>query len=81
MNYFSYILFRKKDKRYYYGSTNNIVNRLKRHNKGEVKSTKNRIPLTLHFSESFSNRSEAYKREQFYKSIDGYNWLKQNKII
>jgi putative endonuclease len=81
MNYFSYILFSEKDKRYYYGSTNNIANRLKRHNKGEVKSTKNRIPLTLHFSESFSNRSEAYKREQFYKSIDGYNWLKQNKII
>ena len=81
MNFYSYILKSSKDGKYYYGSTKNIESRLKKHNNGEVRSTKSRIPLTLHFFETFSTRSEAYKREQFYKSIEGYNWLKSMQII
>ncbi|HPA35498.1 MAG TPA: GIY-YIG nuclease family protein [Chitinophagales bacterium] len=79
--YFSYILKSDKDGRYYYGSTNHLQNRLLKHNSGQVKATKHRRPLHIHFSESFPSRSEAFQREHFYKSIDGYNWLKENKII
>ena len=79
--YFTYILKSLKDGKYYYGSTSNLENRLKFHNKGRVKATKARIPLILHYSERYKTRSEAVKRELFFKSIDGYNWLKDNKII
>ena len=79
--FFSYILKSLKDGRYYYGSTKEIETRLKKHNKGDVKSTKNRRPLVLHYFEEFGTRSEAFKREQFYKSIAGYVFLKENSII
>ncbi|MEO6694601.1 MAG: GIY-YIG nuclease family protein, partial [Ignavibacteria bacterium] len=55
--------------------------RIKRHNAGKVKSTKHRRPLEIIYSEEFVTKSEAIKRELFFKSIAGYNWLKANKII
>ena len=79
--FYAYILRSQKDGKYYYGSTNNLTDRINRHNKGEVKSTKHRRPFILHYFEEFTERSEAFKREQFFKSIDGYNWLKLNNII
>ncbi len=79
--YFTYILKSLKDGRYYYGSTENIDDRLKLHNSGKVRSTKTRKPFVVHYCEKFDNRTEAWKREMFFKSIDGYNWLKLKKII
>lgn len=79
--YYVYVLKSEKDGKYYYGSTNNIDNRLLKHNKGDVKSTKGRRPFCLHYKEEFTTRSDAFKREQFFKTIDGYNWLKDNNII
>jgi putative endonuclease len=78
---YAYILKSTKDGKYYYGSTKNINKRIQKHNSGGVPSTKHRRPLTLHYKEEFKTYSEALKRELFFKSIDGYNWLKQNKII
>jgi putative endonuclease len=78
--YFAYILRSEKDNKYYYGSTSDMASRLAKHNKGDVKATKNRRPFVVHYSEKYETRSEAYKREHFFKSIDGYNWLKENKI-
>lgn len=79
--YYAYILRSEKDGKHYYGSTVNIENRLAKHNKGDVRATKGRRPLVLHYIEEFKTRSEAYKREQFFKTIEGYNWLKQAQII
>ena len=81
MTYYAYILKSQKDNRYYYGSTNDLEDRLRRHNAGEVKSTKERRPLDLHYFEKFDSRSEAFQREHFFKSISGYQWLKENNII
>jgi putative endonuclease len=79
--YYTYILKSKKDGKYYYGSTINLENRLAKHNKGDVRATKSRRPLAIHYKEEFKTRSEAYQREHFFKTIDGYNWLKENNII
>jgi putative endonuclease len=79
--YFSYILKSEKDGRFYYGSTQDIEERLIKHNKGDIKSTKNRRPLILHFIEQHETRSLAYQREMFYKSINGYLFLKEKGII
>ena len=80
MRYCSYILKSIKDKKFYYGSTNNIDRRLKEHNAGKVKSTKNRRPFVVHFKETHETKSEALKREMFYKSIPGYISLKKMEI-
>ena len=79
--FIAYILKSEKDNTYYYGSTNDISSRLKYHNSGKVRYTKGHLPYKLHYSESFESRSEAMARERFFKSIDGYNWLKKEKII
>lgn len=60
--YWTYIL-KLSDKSYYTGSTNNLKNRLEYHNKGKVRSTKNKLPFVLKFSEKFDSRSKARKRE------------------
>ena len=77
----AYILKSEKDGKYYYGSTSDINKRLKKHNAGGVPSTKSRRPMILHYSEIIDSKREALSRERFFKSIDGYNWLKKNKII
>ncbi|HEU4716903.1 MAG TPA: GIY-YIG nuclease family protein [Bacteroidia bacterium] len=79
--FFAYILRSRKDGRYYYGSTGNLDRRIAEHNSGRVRSAKHRGPFELHYCEMFGSRSEAYRREIFFKTIDGYLWLRENKII
>ncbi len=79
--YYAYILKSLKDNRYYYGSCEDLEKRLENHNKGLVKSTKGRRPFALHYSETFDSRSGAFKREQFFKTVEGYKFLKEKGII
>ena len=79
--FYTYILKSLMDGKYYYGSTADLEKRLKDHNAGKVRSTKGRRPLTLHYYEIYPTRSEAVKRERFFKSVEGFNWLKRKKII
>ena len=65
----------------YYGHTADLNVRLGVHNNGKVKSTKSRIPFMVHYYETFETKAEAAKRETFFKSINGYIFLKENKII
>ena len=78
---YSYILLSLKDGSHYYGSSSNITDRLKSHNYGKVRSTKGHRPWKLHYYEKFNAREEAVKRERFFKTIDGYLWLKEKNII
>lgn len=59
---FTYIL-RLNDGSYYVGSTDNIEDRLEKHNAGEVFSTKNKLPIVLVFKERYETRSQAQKKE------------------
>ena len=61
--YFVYILHSEKLKSYYVGSTNNIVDRLRRHNAGEGKYTRKGIPWILVIKFECASRSEAVKLE------------------
>ena len=79
--FFTYVLKSDNAGRHYYGHSKNVENRLNDHNKGKVRSTKAYKPWKLIYSEKFETKSEAYQREMFFKSIDGYNFLKQQGII
>ncbi len=78
--YFAYILKSKKDNSHYYGHTKNLNKRLSLHNKGKVRYTKGHLPYEIIYFEEYETRAEASKRELFFKSIDGYNWLKEKGI-
>ena len=79
--YFAYILKSTKDLKYYYGHSKDLKQRLKNHNAGKIRSTKPRRPFAIHYFEEFETKSEAAKRESFFKTIDGYNYLKSKGII
>ncbi len=81
MKFYAYILKSLSYGNYYYGSTNDLEKRINQHNNGQMKYTKGRRPWILHYFEEFDTRSEAQKREYFFKSIEGYNYLKQANII
>jgi putative endonuclease len=81
MAYYAYILKSLADGDYYYGSAENIEDRLSIHNAGKVRSTKGRRPFILRYAESYASRSEAVQRERFFKSPAGWSWLKGNEII
>jgi putative endonuclease len=65
--YFVYILYSEKLNRYYVGSTNNITDRIKRHNAGQGGYTKKGIPWKLIQTFEFQTRSEAVRFEMKVK--------------
>jgi putative endonuclease len=79
--YCTYILKSLKDDGYYIGHTVHLEERLEQHNGGKVRSTKGRRPFIVHYFESFSTKSEAFKREMFFKTAEGRNYLKSNFIL
>jgi len=81
MSYFAYILKCIDSNRYYYGHSADPLIRLKYHNQGKVRSTKAYRPWKLFYTEEFPTKSEAAKREFFFKSIDGYLYLREKGII
>ena len=66
--YFVYILYSLRADRYYIGQTDNLDNRLQRHNSGLVRSTKAYLPWELKYSEVYATRSEAVQREREVKA-------------
>jgi putative endonuclease len=66
-----YILLSLKDKRFYIGSTGDLIQREKDHDNGKVKSTCHRRPLKLICYECYPTKKEALRREKYLKSNDG----------
>jgi putative endonuclease len=66
-----------KDGRTYVGCTKNFKDRFKKHNSGEVKSTKNRVPFILWYKEEYLNKNKAFKREQHFKTSWGRRQLRK----
>ena len=53
----------ERDKTFYIGSTGDIKNRIKEHNKGKTKSIKHKLPMKLIYFETYANKNMARKRE------------------
>jgi putative endonuclease len=61
--HYLYLLKSLKDGNYYIGQTENVKERLKKHNDGEVRSTKSRRPFVLIGYEEYQTKNEARWRE------------------
>ena len=79
--YYTYVLKSVKFNRHYYGHTHDLQARLKSHNQGKVRSTKAYRPWKIVYYETFPTKSEAFRREMFFKSVEGRIWLKERGII
>jgi putative endonuclease len=65
--FYSYILKSKKDGNLYIGSTNDLKERLEKHNLGKVFSTKARRPFEIIYYEAYRSEKDARKREHNLK--------------
>ncbi len=72
-----YILYSQKDKNFYTGYTKNLKLRFEKHQKGYIKSTKERLPLKLIYYEAFLNQEDATNREKYLKTTHGKTFLKK----
>ena len=77
--FYTYVLRSKKDNNLYIGFCSDLKQRLKEHNNGNVLSTKTRLPVELIYYEACLEKEKAIKREKYFKSGFGRNFLK-NRI-
>ncbi|MFI5196084.1 MAG: GIY-YIG nuclease family protein [Chitinophagales bacterium] len=76
MMFFVYVIRSNVNGHFYVGMTENVADRLARHNRGENKLTKAHRPWELFFFESYDTRGEARKREVYLKSGIGKEFIK-----
>ena len=77
--FYLYILESQQDSTFYIGQTNNLNERLKRHNSGKIRSTKYKIPYKLVYFEEYEKRADAMCREWEIKKK--YNTERRKKLI
>jgi len=69
--FYTYILHSQKDGKLYTGYTPDLKNRIKAHENGYVRATKDRRPLTLIHYEAFVEELDAKQREEYLKGGNG----------
>ena len=74
-----YVLRSFKNKKRYIGYTSkDSLERLKEHNRGCNKWTRENKPFELIYTENHDLKREAIQREKFLKSGQGRKWLDEN---
>jgi putative endonuclease len=81
MSWSVYIIRSELTERYYRGCCADFEKRLVEHNAGKTRSTKAYCPWVKQYVEEFANKTDALKRERFFKTRSGYRWLKNQAII
>jgi putative endonuclease len=81
--FYTYVIQSDKSRQLYIGQTNDLKDRLLRHNSNRNKWTKNKGPWSLIFSQQFETRSEAVRLERklkgFKKRERVLAWIQNNK--
>jgi predicted GIY-YIG superfamily endonuclease len=75
--YYVYLLT-CSDNRTYVGCTDNLKERIIRHDKGNIPATKLRLPVTLMEYFAFKNKYTAFNFEKYLKSGSGRAFLKRH---
>jgi len=73
-------LLKLADNSYYTGSTDNLENRITKHNKGDVLATKGKRPVQLVFYCAFPTKKQAIDFEKYLKSGSGQSFRNRHLI-
>lgn len=76
MFYYVYILHNPSKNFIYTGYSTDLKQRILSHNKGENKSTKPFLPLELIHYEAYKNKTDAKRREAYFKTTKGKTTLR-----
>ena len=68
------------DGKIYVGCTNDIDDRMIRHNGGEVLATRTKLPVKLLLTITFYNKYKAYAFEKYLKSGSGRAFVQRHFI-
>ena len=63
---------------FYVGCTDNIEERIIRHEKGYVPATENRLPVKLEFYFAIEDKYKAFELEKYLKSGSGRAFIKKH---
>ncbi len=81
MPFWIYILQNETTGKLYKGQTSDLEKRIERHNTHESGSKrythKQKGPWRLVYSEEYATRSDAMRRERFFKSGQGREWIRE----
>ncbi len=65
---------------YYVGCTDDLKDRLKRHQKGQIPATEDRLPIELDFYFAIQNKYKAFAFEKYLKSGSGRAFINKHLI-
>ena len=77
MFHYVYVLLLKKDGKFYTGYAKNLKLRFEQHKKGQVKSTQDRRPLKLVYSEACLDKEDTLHRKQYLKTYHGKQFIRK----
>jgi putative endonuclease len=77
--FYTYVLVSLRDRRLYTGCTDDLRKRIQAHQRGKVRSTADRSPLSLIYYEACLHRDDAFRRERFLKTGKGKRFL-ENRL-
>ncbi|MEM7086123.1 MAG: GIY-YIG nuclease family protein [Bacteroidota bacterium] len=80
MNIWTVYILKGNDLSHYVGCTSNFVERLARHQKGQVTSTKYRLPLSPITKIEFTDKYKAFEFEKYLKSGSGRAFMNKRLI-
>ncbi len=63
---------------FYVGCTDDLKDRLARHQKGHVPATTDRLPVTLEFYVAINDKHKAFDFEKYLKSGSGRAFIKRH---
>jgi len=66
-----YVLISDRDGKFYVGMTNDLRCRLRQHQSGQNISTAKRLPVRLIYYEAHLSKSDARRRERYFKTTKG----------
>ncbi|HNQ67105.1 MAG TPA: GIY-YIG nuclease family protein [Bacteroidales bacterium] len=85
MRYYIYILYSEKFDKYYYGQTNDLKERLIKHNSKKVNSTAKYSPWIIFAYKELETRSEAIAFERKIKNLKSrtrvHEYLRKHRFI
>ena len=79
--FYIYILWSDEFSKTYVGMSENVDQRLIEHNSGKTRSTKPFRPWKVIYKEFAGKTAEARRKEEYYKSTAGKNFLRKMKIL